>query len=62
MFLVCVGGEGWSERGRGVSYIGIRERGVKNGLARIKRTKMKRLMNLIGKYTTESDKYCKGKG
>ena len=24
------GGEGWSERGRGVSYIGIRERGVKN--------------------------------
>ena len=23
---------------------------------------MKRLMNLIAKYTTESDKYCKGKG
>ena len=33
------GGEGWSERGRGVSYIGIRERGVKNWFGENKKDK-----------------------
>ena len=33
------GGEGWSGRGRGVSYIGIRERGVKNWFGENKKDK-----------------------